>query len=246
MGYYVKRQQYLYRQTIASRRITYLIHLNQGVGMAHYPINHDPEPIRLFDSKFLEFFTHIHPAVVVIIWLPLAIYFIVAEILAGSARSGSMLYIPAAFLLGILLWTLTEYLMHRFVFHYVPKNPTQEKIFFLFHGVHHAQPQCKTRLVMPPVVSIPLGVIVFGLVSLIIGALFNAPNWVNPVLSGMTVGYLTYDLTHYATHHFPMRSGVLKYLKRYHMQHHYKTPDQRYGVSSPLWDLVFGTMPGDK
>ena len=58
---------------------------------------------------------------------------------------------------------------------------------------------------------------------------------------GFTVGYLTYDLTHYATHHFPMRSGIGRYLKRYHMMHHYKTPDQRFGVSSPLWDIVYGT-----
>jgi sterol desaturase/sphingolipid hydroxylase (fatty acid hydroxylase superfamily) len=57
------------------------------------------------------------------------------------------------------------------------------------------------------------------------------------------MGYLIYDITHYATHHFPMRGKVLKFLKRYHMQHHYKTPDQRFGVSSPLWDWVFGTLP---
>jgi sterol desaturase/sphingolipid hydroxylase (fatty acid hydroxylase superfamily) len=53
-------------------------------------------------------------------------------------------------------------------------------------------------------------------------------------------------LTHYATHHFPMRRGILKFLKRYHMQHHYKTPDQRFGVSSPLWDVVFGTFPKEE
>ena len=60
---------------------------------------------------------------------------------------------------------------------------------------------------------------------------------------GFMFGYLVYDLTHYATHHFPMRSGVLKALKRHHMQHHYKTPNLRYGVSSPFWDIVFRTLP---
>ena len=45
--------------------------------------------------------------------------------------------------------------------------------------------------------------------------------------------------------HFPMRKGVPKFLKRYHLQHHYKTPEQRFGVSSPLWDLVLGTKPMD-
>ncbi len=57
------------------------------------------------------------------------------------------------------------------------------------------------------------------------------------------LGYLIYDITHYATHHFTMRRGIFKFLKRYHLKHHYKTPDLRYGVSSPLWDWVFGTMP---
>ncbi len=65
------------------------------------------------------------------------------------------------------------------------------------------------------------------------------------MISGFTIGYLVYDLTHYASHHFPMRSGWAKYIKRYHMMHHYKTPDARYGVSSPLWDFVFKTKPAE-
>jgi sterol desaturase/sphingolipid hydroxylase (fatty acid hydroxylase superfamily) len=96
---------------------------------------------------------------------------------------------------------------------------------------------------MPPAVSIPLSLVFYALFFWIVGGLLRAPAWVAPLYSGFGAGYLAYDLTHYATHHFPMRSGVLKYLKRYHMQHHYKTPDARYGVSSPLWDIVFGTKP---
>ena len=60
-------------------------------------------------------------------------------------------------------------------------------------------------------------------------------------MAGLTVGYLAYDMIHYATHHLPMRWGVCRYLKRYHLKHHYKTPNQRFGVSSPLWDIVYGT-----
>lgn len=55
--------------------------------MTHIPINHDPEPIRLFDSNFLEFFTHIHPAVIVIIWLPVAAFFLVREVLTAPLIS---------------------------------------------------------------------------------------------------------------------------------------------------------------
>jgi sterol desaturase/sphingolipid hydroxylase (fatty acid hydroxylase superfamily) len=123
------------------------------------------------------------------------------------------------------------------------KGEKAERIVFLFHGVHHAQPQIKTRLVMPPVVSIPLAAIFYGLFYVIFALLIQSPQWVSPVFSGFVIGYLIYDLTHYATHHFPMRSGYLKFIKRYHMQHHYKTPDKRFGVSSPIWDKVFNTYP---
>jgi len=211
--------------------------------MSHYPISHDPEPIRLFKSNFLEFFTHISPVTVVIIWLPVAGYFLGRAIAASQGSPAFPWHIPGGFALGLFLWTLAEYLLHRFVFHYEPRGAFQERVVFLFHGIHHAQPQCKTRLVMPPVVSIPLAVVFYGLFHLIAGRLLGLPAWADPLASGFTIGYLMYDLTHYATHHFAMRSGVLKFLKRYHMQHHYKTPDQRFGVSSPLWDWVFGTLP---
>lgn len=210
--------------------------------MAHWPITQEKEPIRLFQSDFLEFFTHIHPAVVVLIWVPVAIGFLAWAVLTAPS-GGFPWYIPLGYLFGLFLWTLAEYTLHRFLFHFPPKTPQQEKIFFLFHGVHHAQPQCKTRLVMPPVVSIPMGLLFFGLFQLVAAVWLGRPEWVAPLLSGFITGYLAYDLTHYATHHFPMRTGAFRFLKRYHMQHHYKTPNQRFGVSSPLWDVVFGTKP---
>ncbi|MGQ9490690.1 MAG: sterol desaturase family protein [Anaerolineae bacterium] len=205
-------------------------------------INHSDVPIRLFKSDFLEFFTHISPITVLVIWVPVAVYFLYRAV-AALAPGAGWGHIPAGFLLGIFMWTFTEYTLHRFLFHYEPKTERQEKIFFLFHGVHHAQPQLKTRLVMPPVLSIPLAFLFYGLFYGVVAVLLGGPQWVAPLFSGFVVGYLIYDMTHYATHHFPMRSGYLKYLKRYHMMHHYKTPNQRFGVSSPLWDFVFGTAP---
>jgi sterol desaturase/sphingolipid hydroxylase (fatty acid hydroxylase superfamily) len=213
--------------------------------MAHYPVSTQKEPIRLFKSDFLEFFTHITPTAVVLIWLPVAIYFMVAASVQRPSGT-SPFFIPAGFFAGLFLWTFSEYILHRFLFHFPPRNEQQYKIFFLFHGVHHAQPQVKTRLVMPPVVSIPMSLLFYGFFHLLLAVLLNAPAWVGPLTSGFIIGYLIYDLTHYATHHLPMRSGFFKYLKRYHLRHHYKTPDQRFGVSSPLWDVVFGTKPEDQ
>ncbi|NTU74605.1 MAG: hypothetical protein HGA86_00590 [Anaerolineaceae bacterium] len=109
--------------------------------------------------------------------------------------------------------------------------------------IHHAQPQCKTRLVMPVPVSIPLAALFYGLFYLLFTVVLSSPQWLFPFFAGFIFGYLIYDLTHYATHHFPMRSGYFKFIKRYHMQHHYKTPEKRFGVSSPLWDFVYKTYP---
>jgi sterol desaturase/sphingolipid hydroxylase (fatty acid hydroxylase superfamily) len=210
--------------------------------MAHLPTTNSEVPIRLFKSDFLEFFTHIHPVVIIIILLPVAVFFMVRAMIT-KATSASAFYILAGYLLGLFLWTLTEYTLHRFVFHYEPRTPRQQRMIFLIHGIHHAQPQDKTRLVMPPVVSVPLALVYYGLLSLILGPLLGIPHWVNPIMSGLISGYLVYDLTHYATHHFALRRGYPKFLKRYHMKHHYKTPDQRFGFTSPLWDMVFGTFP---
>jgi sterol desaturase/sphingolipid hydroxylase (fatty acid hydroxylase superfamily) len=80
---------------------------------------------------------------------------------------------------------------------------------------------------------------------MVLAILFHSPNRIAPLLAGFIGGYLIYDLTHYAQHHFPMRSGYAKYIKRYHMQHHYKDPGSRFGVSSPIWDWVFRTQGVD-
>ena len=128
--------------------------------MTHPEIIHDETPIRLFKSDFLEFFTHISPVTVMVIWLPIAIYFTWSADCStckdkadGSSRSG--------YLIGLFLWTISEYLLHRFLFHFKPRTPRQERLSFLFHGVHHAQPQEKSRLVMPIALSIPLAALFY-------------------------------------------------------------------------------------
>ncbi len=214
--------------------------------MNHLPIDtqRDAEPIRLFKSDFLEFFTHISPVTIIILWLPIAILLMVYAVTSASGPDFPV-YIPLGFLIGLFLWTLTEYTLHRFLFHHKPTSPRQERMLFLFHGIHHAQPQVKTRLVMPLPVSVPAFIIFSGLFYLILAVLLKSLQWVAPLTSGFLIGYLIYDLTHYATHHFPMRSGYAKYVKRYHMQHHYKDPGTRFGVSSPVWDWVFRTQGVD-
>jgi dihydroceramide fatty acyl 2-hydroxylase len=209
----------------------------------HLPVDAspNPEPIRLFKSDFLEFFTHISPVTIVVIWLPVSLALLYYPI-SSAVSPDSWTFIPGAFLLGLFIWTFSEYTLHRFLFHFPASTPRAQRISFLFHGIHHAQPQVKTRLVMPLPVSIPMSFIFFGLFHLVFGVALKSPAWVAPVMGGFLIGYLAYDLIHYATHHLPMRSRFAKYLKRHHMQHHYKDPATRFGVSSPAWDYVFATQ----
>ncbi len=205
----------------------------------HGKIVHDKEPIRLFRSNLLEFFTHVHPVVVAAVWLPVAAYLFVSAV----ARQTSWVALAAGLPAGLFLWTLAEYGLHRFVFHFPPRRRWQERALYLLHGIHHLQPQVKTRLVMPPPVSIPLAVVFYGLFYLVLAVLLRAPHWLPPVFAGFILGYVLYDMTHYATHHLSMRRGYFKFLKRYHLQHHFKSPTARFGVTSPLWDRVFRTWP---
>jgi dihydroceramide fatty acyl 2-hydroxylase len=211
---------------------------------ANLPINHSDEPIRLFKSDFLESFTHIHPAVVLILYVPVVAYFL-GRALGARAADQSLAPIWIGYVAGVLVWTLAEYLLHRFLFHYEPNQEWLTRVWYLIHGVHHEQPQCKTRLVMPPILSVPLAFVFYALFYVVLAVVIGAPRWVGPAFAGFITGYLAYDMTHYATHHLPMKWGPLKYLKRYHLMHHFKTPDDRFGISSPVWDVVFRTRPKD-
>ncbi len=197
-------------------------------------VSNKDESARLFKSDFLEFFTHVHWSVPILLYLPVIAYFLwrtPGDSAVGVGQAAS------CFLGGIFIWTLTEYLLHRFVFHYVPTSPLGQRIHFLTHGVHHDYPNDSKRLVMPPSVSIPLAAAFYGLFLLLAG-----PSFVSPFYAGFLFGYICYDEIHYATHHAPMKGRLGQFLKHHHVLHHYREPEKRFGVSSPLWDYVFGTV----
>ncbi|TMQ61407.1 MAG: fatty acid hydroxylase [Candidatus Eisenbacteria bacterium] len=208
---------------------------------ANLPINHGETPIRLFKSDFLELFTHIHPVVVLLLFVPVVFFFLIRAIVEGG--SAALVPVLTAYAAGILVWSLSEYLLHRFVFHYEPTQRWLQRVWYLIHGVHHEQPQCKTRLVMPPILSIPLALFFYVVFLVTVGMILALPRLSGPSFAGFLTGYLAYDMLHYAEHHLSMRWGFLKFLKRYHLRHHYKNPNHGFGVSSPVWDVVFGTKP---
>ena len=211
--------------------------------MSEYTIQKGKEPIRLFKSNFLEFFSHITPTVVLIVWVPILLFFLIRGVVLAVQYNTPFWHAPVLFFCGWFFWTFIEYFLHRFIFHYHPRTERLKKFFFTFHGVHHAQPMCKTRLVMPPVISIPIGLLLYGLFYGLFVAWLRQPVWFNFAFAGSTIGYIIYDIIHYTLHHAKSNSGYLAMCRRQHMRHHVKCPNMRYGVSIPIWDYIFGTMP---
>lgn len=196
------------------------------------------ESIRIFKNPILESFTHVHPIIPLLLWVPVILFLFYRGILVKNVNA---LEFCVLFVFGILLWTLTEYALHRFVFHWNSKSAAGKYFVFLFHGLHHDDPQDPTRLVMPPVPAI----LIISLFWLLFSAVFPM-RYIDVIMGFFLVGYLCYDYIHYATHHFAMTSPIGKFLRKYHLQHHYAGERSRYGVSSPLWDYVFGTVKGPK
>ncbi len=142
------------------------------------------------------------------------------------------------YVLGVLAWTLLEYVLHRTVFHLVPRADFSSKLRqFMMHGYHHEFPNDPWRLVAPPLMSWPIAFVVWLLYRLALG-----PDLVWAAFGGTCAGYLAYDWTHYYTHHFTPKTALGRYLRRNHMIHHFANADANHGISSPLWDFVFGTF----
>ena len=196
-------------------------------------INAKDEPARMFKSDFMEFFSRVHFTTPLIIYVPLISFFTYLTI---TNPEMSFLGKIGYYALGLFLWTIAEYFIHRYLFHYHPKTELMERIHFLTHGVHHDYPQDSTRLVMPPAVSIPLAFFFYFFFRGVAGAAL-----VNPLFAGFVLGYLIYDMTHFAVHHANWKSSVFRRIKKHHMDHHYRNPDAGFGFTSKLWDKIFGT-----
>src|SRR5437764_13247276 len=113
--------------------------LHQGRAFSRPPlyVSNKDETVRMFQSDFMEFFSRVHPATPLILYLPVVGYMLYVSL---SQRQLPVLAVTALFLLGILLWTLLEYLIHRYIFHYEPKTRIGKRLRFIMHDVHHDYP----------------------------------------------------------------------------------------------------------
>lgn len=181
----------------------------------------------------MEMMTKTHPIVIYSIYFPI----IALMLYYGTAYKS--LTISSEILLfigGALFWSLFEYVMHRYLFHFVAESPRAQKFIYTMHGVHHEYPRDKERLFMPPVPSLIIA-------SFIFLGMYGLMGWFAlAFFPGFLFGYIMYGSMHYAIHAFAPPK-ILKALWRNHHLHHYKTEDKGFGVSSVLWDVVFRTVP---
>jgi sterol desaturase/sphingolipid hydroxylase (fatty acid hydroxylase superfamily) len=194
---------------------------------------HNKGQAQLFRNQYLEMLTKTHPLVIWGMYLPVIVYFLYY----GGARLNYPVWtIVSVFFGGILFWSFFEYLMHRYVFHWTAESERARKFVYVLHGNHHHFPRDRERLFMPPVPSIIIATGLFFLFRLALGpAIFL-------FFPGFLLGYLLYGSMHYAIHAWNPPFKWMKPLWRNHHLHHYKDDHKGFGVSSTLWDLVFGTM----
>ncbi|KAF8247490.1 Inositolphosphorylceramide-B hydroxylase [Wilcoxina mikolae CBS 423.85] len=174
--------------------------------------------------------------VIPIIWLPCVGYGLWEANKGFSSPAITGLF----WVFGVMVWTLLEYFLHRFLFHVDEKMP-DNRVFitghFLLHGIHHYLPMDRLRLVMPPTLFVILATPFWKLAHTIFYR-----NWYmgTAVYCGGIFGYICYDLTHYFLHHKNLPS-YYKELKKYHLRHHFADFQKGFGVTSKFWDKVFGT-----
>ena len=193
---------------------------------------HNKGRAQIFRNQYLEFLTKTHPLVIWSMYLPIIIYL---PYYASTRYHFSGMAITFIFLVAVLFWTFFEYMIHRFIFHWVSDNPRTKRLAYIMHGNHHEFPRDRQRLFMPAVPSLILASLIFLLMYALMG------NIVFVFFPGFILGYLLYASMHYAIHAWHPPFKWLKPIWRNHHLHHYKNDDKGFGVSSHVWDKVFGT-----
>jgi dihydroceramide fatty acyl 2-hydroxylase len=186
---------------------------------------------RMFESNLLDRLSRVHPVIPLIIFIPA-----IAVLFALGQEGHPPFEVIAWILGGWVFWTLTEYWLHRLVFHFEPEDGIGARLHWIIHGVHHDHPNDPMRLVMPPSVSVPLALGFWALFHWAIGG-----QQADLFACGFLVGYLAYDMTHYHLHHHKPRTRVGRLFYELHMRHHFQDHTRGFGVAAPWWDVVFQT-----
>ena len=159
--------------------------------------------------------------------LPPMILVMLAWAIATSDTHGAV-YISTFFCLGLLAWTLIEYVFHRWLFHGGP-------LFRALHDFHHEKPE---ELFGTPPVAGPVAIVILCYLS----ACALGVDLAGSFSAGVLAGYLGYISIHYAVHaRIDWPGAFLGRARRRHMLHHFAQSDANFGVTTGLWDCLFGT-----
>ena len=139
--------------------------------------------------------------------------------------------------IGAFFWTFAEYLLHRYVFHLKITNKFCKIAQDSTHGIHHKMPRTIKRSILPIFEAALVGILFYACFFMILGSAFAAPFYL-----GFVLGYLYYDLFHYALHNLPISAKWVKNLKVEHLKHHYIHEESNYGVTTQIWDRVFSSL----
>ncbi|WP_083912741.1 sterol desaturase family protein [Saccharibacter floricola] len=198
----------------------------------HCKVSGEAEPVRIFQHDWMESFTFIS-------FRTFLISCLIVEMLALTT---AIVYAPSTWAIlwriaiGVPAWVLTEYLLHRYVFHFSSNIKAIQHLVYIFHGNHHIQPSHPYRTLMPLIVTLPIGAAIWGVsvwcTDIGLGSAFFA---------GFFLGYTLYDTLHFATHNFPMKSAPWSWWKRHHLLHHYMAEEHNYSITMPWLDALFRT-----
>ena len=190
----------------------------------------------IFSNPILETLTKTNLQIHIIWYLSIAT---TAFYLGRLFTEANIITTIILFVSGLLIWTLVEYIMHRFVFHFITKHKLVKRFHYIFHGIHHDHPRDERRTLMPPLPGLLFAILYLSIAWLFFG--FESFFFI----SGLSIGYLIYSSLHHAIHIYKAPK-FLRFLWTHYLLHHYQQPERAFGVTTRLWDRLFNTMPHKK
>ena len=193
-------------------------------------------PPKLFENKVLEYLTRyreVNTYLTAVFYGLMGIGLFTYGVVNYDYKIWHLIVLP---IIGIFAWTLTEYVLHRFAFHYETNNPKIKKWLYFIHIAHHDSPRDLAYVTASPIATLPIALIIIGISYLVLG------KYCFVFLPGFIIGYITYEFIHHAVHKYNKVPKFLKPLWKHHLDHHFKCPDKKFGVSNMFWDKIFGSM----